>query len=392
MTIFSKTKLRFSIFLLTFLLTASVQGAFADIVSLSKESSLVALDLPEGYILLNAGADNTSYQLQSTIMPVSLIIRFYAKDEYAGAKAALEDNLTRLTATSDLESFKWRQQDTALAEISFKLGNAPVSGYAAATVLPEDAGTIILLCWSKTEDYEQCANLMLSTIDSLCIDYGSYFSPGLVTSYAYPAGTENIPVEFTIDGHTIRSELSATDREASEYVIEREYELLTLYANSTLWQEAWKRYYRMIFRDSCGRMKRPAFDIYNALAPDCADETDLAQKLLQWMQDCSYEREKNNSDFASLPSMLLGGGSDCDSRSMMLAVLLRAMNMDSCIFVSATFSHAVAGFVSSHPGHSFTAEGKNYLMGETTAKDLTWGKIAAEMDDQRQWLPVIFPY
>ena len=167
---------------------------------------------------------------------------------------------------------------------------------------------------------------------------------------------------------------------------------MTLYANSRIWQDAWKRYYRMIFRDSCGRMKRPAFDIYNVLAPECADETDLAQKLLQWMQGCSYEREKNNSDFASLPSMLLGGGSDCDSRSMMLAVLLRAMNMDSCIFVRATFGHAVAGFVSSHPGHSFTAEGKNYLMGETTAKDLTWGKIAAEMDDQRQWLPVVFPY
>ena len=392
MTIFSKTKPRFSIFLLTFLLTAAVQGAFADIVSISKEHSLIALDLPEGYILLSAGSDNKSYQLQSTILPVSLIIKLYDKDVYAGAKEALEDNLSRLSATGDLETFKWRQQNAALSEVTFKLGNAPMAGYAASAELPEDAGTIVLLSWSKEDDYEQCANLMLSTLDSLCIDYGSYFSPGLVTSYAYPETGGTLPVELSIDGHTIRSEIAATDKEASEYFIEREYELLTLYANSRIWQDAWKRYYRMIFRDSCARMKRPAFDIYNALAPDCADETDLAQKLLRWMQDCSYEREKNNSDFASLPSMLLGGGSDCDARSMMLAVLLRAMNMDSCIFVSATFSHAVAGFVSSHPGHSFTAEGKNYLMGETTAKDLTWGKIAAEMDDQRQWLPVIFPY
>ncbi|MBQ9538918.1 MAG: hypothetical protein IJU95_06580 [Treponema sp.] len=175
-------------------------------------------------------------------------------------------------------------------------------------------------------------------------------------------------------------------------MIEREYELLTIYAGNPSWKEAWQRYYRMIFRDSCDRLRRPAFDIYNALAPDCADETDLAQRLLEWTQGMGYEREKNNSDFASLPSMLLGGGSDCDARSMMLAVLLRAMNMDSCMFVSATFSHALAGFVSSHPGHSFSVDGKNYLMGETTARDLTWGKVSAEMDDASQWIPVIFPY
>ncbi len=388
MTIFSKARGFFS----ALLLAAATQGAFADIVSISKKQSLVSIDLPEGYILLSTGNDGSSYQLQSTILPVSLIVKLYEKDIYSSAKEALEDNTARLSATSDLESFKWRSQDAALAEINFRLGNTAVTGYAASTVLPEDEGTVVLVAWSKEEDFEQCANLILSTIDSLCIDYGSYFSPGLVTSYAFPSSAEEQDFELDIAGHKIRSCLASNDNEASEYLIEREYELLTLYAGSPIWQEAWKRYYRMIFRDSCGRMKRAAFDIYNALAPDSVDETDLAQKLLQWMQDCSYEREKNNSDFASLPSMLLGGGSDCDSRSMMLAVLLRAMNMDSCVFVSATFSHAVAGFVSSHPGHSFPAEGKNYLMGETTAKGLTWGKIAEDMDDASQWIAVTFPY
>ena len=390
MAIFTRIKTMVSVFAL---LAALARAAFADIVSI-KDHSLVAIDLPEGYTVTSVSKDGSSFQLQSSLLPVSLIVKLYGKDIYKGAREALEDNLNRLKAKSDLESFKWRNQDAALAEITFKLGAASMCGYAASAVLPEDAGTVVLLAWAGEADYEKSANLILSTIDGLCIDYGSYFSPGLVTSYAFPAGegNGNVPVKLDISGHKIRTALSQNDVEASEYLIEREYEVLTLYASSPAWQEAWKRYYRMIFRDSCDRLRRPAFDIYNALAPDCADETDLAQRLLDWTQHMGYEREKNNSDFASLPSMLLGGGSDCDARSMMLAVLLRAMNMDSCMFVSATFSHALAGFVSSHPGHSFAADGKNYLMGETTSKGLTWGKVSAEMDDTSQWISVIFPF
>ena len=389
MAIFTRVKTLVSAFAL---MAAMAGAAFADIVSISKDHPLVAIDLPEGYTVTSASKDGSSYQLQSSLLPVSLIVKLYGKDVYGGAQAALDDNLSRLKAKSDLERFSWRNQDAALAEISFKLGSASMCGYAASAVLPEDAGTVVLLAWAGEADYEKSANLILSTIDGLCIDYGSYFSPGLVTSYAFPAGSGEVPVQLDIGGHKIRTALAKNDEEAADYLIEREYEVLTLYAESPAWQEAWKRYYRMVFRDSCDRLRRPAFDIYNALAPACVDETDLAQRLLDWTQYMSYEREKNNSDFASLPSMLLGGGSDCDSRSMMLAVLLRAMNMDSCLFVSATFSHALAGFVSSHPGHSFPAEGKNYLMGETTSKGLTWGKVSAEMDDPRQWIAVTFPY
>ena len=133
------------------------------------------------------------------------------------------------------------------------------------------------------------------------------------------------------------------------------------------------------------------FDISNALAPGCKDTTEYAQKLLTWTQDFKYEREKNTSDFASLPSILLGGGSDCDSRSLLIAVLLQAINEDAIIFVSAEYSHAIAGFVSNHPGFGFTVNGKTYLTGETTAKGLTWGKISGSQTDLEKWIPVVLP-
>lgn len=383
-------------FLRLFLLAAlffiiPLAGLTAHSVSLGLKDPAVGIDLPEGYRVTDLSKDGKSFQLQCDFLPVQLIIKIYDKKAYKSAKEAVDDNLTRLKAKSDCESFKWRYQEAALSSFTCTLGSQKVAGYAASAVLPQDAGTIVLLSWTEEASYEKAANFILSTLDSLCIDYGSYFSPGLVTAYAFPATDKEKPVSLEIGGQTIKSSIKDNDAQAADYLIEREYEVLTLYASQNNWQQAWKRYYRMIFKDSYARLKRPAFDIYNALMPSCSDDTDLAQKLLSWTQSFSYEREKNNSDFASLPSILLGGGSDCDSRSMLIAVLLRAMNMDSCMFISATFSHALAGFVSSHPGHSFTADGKKYLMGETTAKGLTWGKISSEMDDQSKWLAVDFP-
>ncbi|MBQ9538919.1 MAG: hypothetical protein IJU95_06585 [Treponema sp.] len=178
----------------------AVQGAFAEIVSISKVHPLVSIDLPEGYSVTDASKDGSSYQLRSSLLPVSLVIKLYSKDVYKGAGEALEDNLGRLKAKSDMEVFKWRGQESSLAEISFNLGSSSMMGYAAAALLPEDAGTVVLLSWCPESDYEQSVNLILSTMDSLCIDYGSYFSPGLVTSYAYPRTGEGLAVELDILG------------------------------------------------------------------------------------------------------------------------------------------------------------------------------------------------
>ena len=76
---------------------------------------------------------------------------------------------------------------------------------------------------------------------------------------------------------------------------------------------------------------------------------------------------------------------------MLLAVLLTSMNQDAILLVSAQYSHALAAFVSTHPGHSFKISGKDYLMGDTTITGATWGIIAAEQDNLRAWVPVSFP-
>ncbi|MFA6937246.1 MAG: hypothetical protein WCQ67_03345, partial [Treponema sp.] len=325
--------------------------------------------------------------------PANTAIRFYKKGTYDTALNALNETLNKLGTDGDSESFEWRNTDSAVAVFTMTLSGTEMAGRGVAATLPEDFGIIVFFCWCQKDFLNQCNNFMASTLDSLCIDRGSYYSPGIMTSYLYPATSKKIPVTLEIDGKKINTQLDSNDSDASNFVISREYNLLTLYAQNENWKEAWLRYYRMIFRDSYLRMSRPAFDIYNEIAPACADETDLAQKLLTWTQSFSYDRAKseNESDFTSLPDVLLKKGNDCDSRSMLVSVMLQNMNIDSIIFISAEYSHAICGLVSTHPGQSITVNDKKYLTGETTAKGLTWGMISQDMSDFTKWLAVTYP-
>lgn len=383
------TKLKFLLPALIFFFAGNL--TFASYTGFAKFDSVLAIDLPEGFELLESGDDGKYFHLQSSVAPVQCIIRIYATARYDSTLTALTDVLNRFGADGEADSFDWRNESASIAFFEGKMLGTPSKGYAFSAVLPKNEGLIVLLSWAEEALFDAASPMIASFIDGLCIDLGSYFETGPLTRYAYPLSETQIPLELEIDGKKINTFIKENDQEASEYLIEREYQLLLFYQSSPLWKDAWTRYYRMVYRDSFHRLMRVSFDVYNELAPFCADETDLAQKLLTWTQGFSYEREKNSSDFASLPSILLGGGSDCDSRSLLLSVLLRSMNQDAIMFVSASYSHAIAGFVSTHPGHSFTVNEKKYLMGETTAQGLTWGMIAKEQDDESQWIPVTFP-
>ena len=116
--------------------------------------------------------------------------------------------------------------------------------------------------------------------------------------------------------------------------------------------------------------------------------------LLNWVQNFDYKRDnskKTSSDFTNLIDTFLGGGSDCDSRSMLMCVLLKNIGIDSVLFVSREYSHAVYGADINSWGAKIKVEGKEYLLGETTAKDIKPGLIAKEFSDTSKWIPIVFP-
>jgi transglutaminase-like putative cysteine protease len=182
-------------------------------------------------------------------------------------------------------------------------------------------------------------------------------------------------------------------------VVEREYTLLERYAGSNIWRQAWIRYYRMIYRDAFGRLDEVSFDLeryWNRATAIVADEASrsaaaaaFAAKALSWVQNFIYERNPEGSDFVNPLSAALEGRGDCDSRAMLMAIILEHADIQAAMMVSQVYSHAMALIDISGEGARIEANGTQWLVAETTAK-VTLGQIAEENSRTSNWIPVVF--
>ena len=354
-----------------------------------------SLDIPEGFEIADYTEDGMSYVFSHPNIPVTLVMKLTEEKNAKSAAEVLNINLKKLNASGETDSFKWNGTVCGISNFSMSLDDN-YSGWAVSAPVKIQDYYVILLCYAP-ESKKGCEQFIISTINSLSINNEYLNTPGIITSYAFPPeGSESVLLK--IGGKEIKTSLDKSDEEAAKFVIDLEYSVLNLYANHKMWKEAWQRYYRMIYRDNAGRLQQTAKNIYDSIYPELKkskpQDADIkyAQALLSWVQTFGYERaqSKIESDFTSLPASIKGKGSDCDSRSMLVSVLLNYTGIDTAMLISREYSHAVVVTDIPAPGQTFTMEnGREYLFGETTAR-VTWGMMAQDQADRTKWIPVTF--
>lgn len=345
-----------------------------------------SVDLPEEFVLVDKnGAD--SYMFENAFVSSTVILKAYKKEKFSSSLEAMETVMKQLGAEFECAETDWRNTDCIISQFAFNIGGASNTGWAVSSLLQDSKGYVVMLCYTPTDVFYDLEQFVISCVDSLCIDYGSYYSPGPLTSFAFPKGeVQNNTVE--IAGEKIDFTLNSNDIEADRFVVEREYSVLSLYQDSEMWVEAWQRYYRLVYKNAYSRLKIAAFNIYNRLIKTCKSENpeiELAQKLLSWTQGFDYVRDFTSTDFTPITASITGTGSDCDSRAMLLACLLHHMNYDTCLFVSAEFSHSLFGIVLDKAGAKINIEGRQFLLGETTAQ-VDIGLVPANMNQTDKWI------
>lgn len=356
-----------------------------------------SLDIPEGFIVAGYTPDGMSYQFKNTVVPVELVLRLYTTDVYDSSKSALEGTLKRISATNyEIEEFLWQNASCAISmfESSAIMQNGAL-GWAISANLNQKNANLVLLCYADSKNATAYECVIASTLNSLCIN-NNKLSPGILTFCAFPKSTEK-KVVLNIAGKKIETTIDSSDSEASSFVIDTEFSTLKFYANNNKWKEAWQRYYKMIFRDTYSRLSKVAFDINSALYPIALKknpknpEEELNALLLNWVQNFEYEHDSSNyniSDFTSPIDALCGAKSDCDSRSMLMCVLLRQNGIRTELFISREYLHAVYGADIKAQGAKIEENGINFLLGETTAKNIRPGLIAQDQSDTNKWIAV----
>lgn len=356
-----------------------------------------SLDIPEGFQLTSQTDDGLSYLFTHPELPVELAIRLYINDNTTNSNEILNQTLDKLNAQKDIDSFFWNSSICSISSFKFNLQEEK-AGWSVCSPTVKNKGFVVLLCYAPASKEQACEKFIISTINSLCIEKNYHNTPGIITTYAFPSeGKKNI--QLKIADKKINTSIDNADIEAAQFVIDTEYSVLKMYAKHKLWKEAWIRYYRLIYRDNYGRLNKVSSDIKNAFREmNRTGEISnfnlfMAQSILSWTQNFEYQRAKtaSESDFTSLPAVLCGTSNDCDSRSMLICVLMNSIGIDSIMLFSPEYSHAIAAIDLKEPGQTYTLKenNKNYLVGETTAK-ITWGIISSNHADKSKWIPVIF--
>ncbi len=359
------------------------------------------LDLPEGYEYRDGDEqerERKRYSFADSMSEAAFDMVIHADSHYRDAEDCLRDSLLRLGAEGELEDFDYRGRASALANFHFLLAGKEHRAWALALPLdasPQQTKAPILLAIAHAPvDSGQLDSLHFSALDSLAPSPKDRLAPGPINSYAWP-GTAL--TERPLAGLDTTARFYSDDANANRQLVEREALILARYGESPLQNAAWQRFYRAIYRDAFTRLEHAAFmlerlfaDAENGAGNSAEAESwqwRLLSRGLDWVQEFHYERDLEGSDFVDLVTAATEGRGDCDSRAMLLAIVLEHAGIPAHIMVSQKHAHAMALAAVEGPGARFPFKNEKWLVAETTAR-VGPGRIAKEQSAQEDWLGI----
>jgi hypothetical protein len=353
------------------------------------------VELPAGFHL-KSGDGRAKFSFADPEEGMEFDLLGYEPGRFADLEALARESLTKLGSKGETAVYAYEGRRAIFAELSFSLNGAAQKGFAIFIEGRRKAeSSYALLAFASEADFEAYADFVLSCLDSFSIDAAALRSPGPLSQFtlAWPpirAKEREVALAPLGGPSSDRPSVSLpwSDEEAAQEAetLDREYKVLLAYADEPeLYKDAWARFYRMVYRESAARLDRLALEAARLLPP--SDPTEAARRVLAWTQGFAYERALKGSDFVPPLASAYGAKGDCDSRAVVAAIVLERLGIDAILMVSREYSHAMLGVDVPGGGQRFPCGGKNYLVGETTAK-VGLGMIAADMSDWSKWMGI----
>lgn len=301
--------------------------------------------------------------------------------------------LADLSAQGEPAPFEYLGYSAALTDLQFVTAGNEVRGYMV-TINGFEAD-LVLLGFAVLDSYDLARDHLLSALDSFAMGDESRYYPGPISQFFYPFPApvgRTVTVPFTgasTQFGMLSFRADPGELDAGQVVVEREARILAPYGSldRELFEAAWRRYFRMIYRDSYMRLAPLADQIRERLEADGIPRVDEPREILAWLQGFEFERTGGLSDFRAPLSCVAGSAGDCDSLALTYVILLHHLGFDAIVMVSDRYAHALAAVDLPGPGARFAFEGRQWLVAEMT-DDVEMGQIAADMADPGGWIGI----
>ena len=368
------------------------------------------VDIPAGWEILDAQQPQIVSFTDPNRVAVFQILAFPG-NQFATVEEIDRYIREQFSAQGDAAPYQYLGDPAMFADYQFDTGSFIVRGYM--TFLNRDEFDFAVMTYVPEDYYQEYHDLILSAVDSFSPSVPSRTRPGPVSQF-FSNGLEAAAEQAAGDGATAEGRLTlpaGTDyqlpatltspdiQEAHQVLIEREARVLSAYAPTEgatprpdpdtppEWVTAWRRYFRMIYRDSFDRLQPVAEALFQDLVMAGVPREDMPAHILEWLQTAEYARTRSLSDLMSPALCLVSFSGDCDSLGLTYAILLNHLGFDAILMVSIEYAHALVGVDVPGEGARFPFEDRQWLVAELT-EEVGIGMIAQDMSDIGGWIGV----
>jgi hypothetical protein len=147
----------------------------------------------------------------------------------------------------------------------------------------------------------------------------------------------------------------------------------------------WAEIYRRIYNYSVPQIKNVMEGFNKIFLAEKFSAKDKVQFVITFIQNITYGRPGGTLDLFPPIGTLAYRYGDCDSKSLLLYVILEKMGIDCAMLWSFNYKHAMLGIKVSARGDYLTANGKKYYFLETTYPNWNIGDLPPEFNNTRYW-------
>lgn len=147
----------------------------------------------------------------------------------------------------------------------------------------------------------------------------------------------------------------------------------------------WAEIYRRVYNNSSPQLKSVLEGFNKIFLEENFDARDKVYFAITFVQNVKYGRPGGTLDlFPPLGTIAYRFG-DCDSKAILLYVILERMGIDCAMLWSYNYKHAMLGIKVNSRGNFLTAKGKKYYFLETTYPNWDVGEIPPEFNNVKFW-------
>ena len=403
-----------------FIAILSVLALFAPLFAVELNSSRgFYLDLPEGFAITQSdGSSKFSFSNQQGTVLVDILI--YAPATYASVDEFSGKITAKLQAKiQDAWNFDYagRKCRILLAQFTNNLqGYVLCIDSLDSAKLPEGEQNFdfLLLAYTQTALFKSAEPLLASVVDAFSLRQSERYKPGPLLT-AKQTRTKPLLVAKTTQfaGMDVSASYDKNLAVLAQELVEREYKVLSMYAGSpALIEDAVYRFYRQTYRAAYpallplaiafsqaweranpgGTTGTAQAEVQSSVKPHFGvpgNPEGYTRALLAWVQNFTYVRNPSGSDVVNPITAGFEQTGDCDSRVLVMAILLAYEHIDSILMISLVHEHALIGVALDAKGAKFPYNNASWLIGETTAH-VELGLIDQTQSGIEDWFGIDF--